>query len=183
MIYSRLTKLLLATSLTSLAVGAPKAIDETCGCSSLTQLDPQNATVLLGSKSTLLRIICLHWPDYSQYGDPLTAFVKFVVPIIQNVSTNAIFLQPFTSTPAQQTVVRPSPDFLFSNMAIDLSHEDLVFTVPPVDAGRYYIFAFFDMWVLHQVALDSKVLIYHIDTGTTSQTWGVFLVAPPVHIS
>jgi hypothetical protein len=45
-------------------------------------------------------------------------------------------------------LVRPNVDTLYSMAAIDLSHSDVVLTIPPVDDSRFYVFPFYDLYVI-----------------------------------
>ena len=51
------------------------------------------------------------------------------------------------ATPAITAVVRPSVDTLMARCFTDLSQDDLVYYVPEVDEGRYWVHSFYDAWV------------------------------------
>ena len=66
--------------------------------------------------------------------------------VLQTVGVNAIYSENSTATAEDAALVRPNVDTLYSRIAIDLSHNDLVLTIPKVDGERFYVFPFYDFW-------------------------------------
>ena len=63
------------------------------------------------------------------------------------MGTNVFVNQKYTARPEDTEVVRPNVDTLYSRLAIDLSQNDVVLTVPKVEGDRYYVFPFYDLYV------------------------------------
>jgi hypothetical protein len=63
------------------------------------------------------------------------------------VGTNALQSEAHTSTATSEVLVRPNVDTLYSRSAIDLSHSDLVLSVPEVPDNRFYVAPFYDLSV------------------------------------
>ena len=63
---------------------------------------------------------------------------------LSNAKVN--FLLPATTlaTPTETAVVLPNVDTLYSTAVLDLSENNIVVTVPQVDANRYWNFGFYD---------------------------------------
>ena len=49
------------------------------------------------------------------------------------------------SGPLNVSLVKPNVDTLYISAVVDLSHEDLVLTVPNISDGRYWSFAWYDL--------------------------------------
>ncbi|RYO25952.1 hypothetical protein AA0111_g8348 [Alternaria arborescens] len=45
-----------------------------------------------------------------------------------------------------QVLVQPNVDTLYSKVAVDLSHADVVLSLPDVPANRYYVVPFYDLY-------------------------------------
>lgn len=64
--------------------------------------------------------------------------------VITSVGTNAIFSEKNTATADEAAIVRPNVDTLYSKIAVDLSSNDVVITIPKID-DRFYVFPFYDL--------------------------------------
>ena len=73
-------------------------------------------------------------------------------------------------TPADKAVQTPNSDTPYSTVGADLRAEPLVFTVPPVDKGRYFSLQFIDLYT-HNFA--------YIGSRTTGNGGGNYLLAGP----
>lgn len=78
------------------------------------------------------------------YGSPLLAFVQTATAILNFGESNTLYNHNTTSTPATLTVVRPNVDTIYSEAIFDLTAADLVFKLPPMEEGRFYLAAFYD---------------------------------------
>ena len=78
-----------------------------------------------------------------QYGYPLLAYAQWALPIISSVNTNHLKHRRQLANAADQTVVRPNVDTLYSEAVIDLSTSDLVMEVPFI-TDRYWLLPFYD---------------------------------------
>ena len=59
-------------------------------------------------------------------------------------ATNKYYHSRELTKPADQSVVRPNVDTLYSSAAIDLSHSDIVITIPSIDGDRYWNYPLYD---------------------------------------
>lgn len=78
------------------------------------------------------------------YGSPLLQFYQEVESLLLEESTNFLGHRNATAVASTRGVVRPNVDTMYASGAIDLTATDLVFTVPPMEEGRFYLFAFYD---------------------------------------
>ena len=81
------------------------------------------------------------------YGAPLNAWTKLFdndegLPILHNNLYTADNGQLADST--QTNVVLPNADTIYATAVYDLAEQDLEFTLPPMQADRYYVLAFYD---------------------------------------
>jgi hypothetical protein len=79
-----------------------------------------------------------------QYGFPFAYWKKSVVALLQISEPNSFYFQRSFATPAFSYAPSPNVDTLYGVVVIDLSQHDLVITIPPLDVGRYWNFAFTD---------------------------------------
>jgi hypothetical protein len=79
----------------------------------------------------------------------LIQFAAGVNSVIRSEGANGIFHEESTASPDTSDIgaMRPNVDTLYSRVPIDLSHFDVVLTVPEVPDGRYFVFAFYDLYV------------------------------------
>ncbi|CAN9356168.1 unnamed protein product [Alternaria alternata] len=80
------------------------------------------------------------------YGYPLTLYAQTFEPTLQAVGVNAIQHEESLSTQDLEVLVRPNVDTLYSKAAVDLSHADVVLSLPDVPANRYYVVPFYDLY-------------------------------------
>ena len=80
-----------------------------------------------------------------QYGYPLTLYAQTFEPTLQAVGVNVIQHEESLSTQDLEVLVRPNVDTLYSKAAVDLSHADVVLSLPDVPANRYYVVPFYDL--------------------------------------
>ncbi|KAA8646578.1 uncharacterized protein ATNIH1004_008011 [Aspergillus tanneri] len=80
------------------------------------------------------------------YGYPLLPFTQWAVPIVSShYGTNSFKHNRQLSTAADQAVVRPNVDTLYSQAILDLSANDLVIEIPLI-THRYWVFPFYDAY-------------------------------------
>jgi hypothetical protein len=60
------------------------------------------------------------------------------------VGANAFQNEEGISTENAEVFVRPNVDTLYSKAAIDLSHADVVLSLPEIPSDRYHIVSFYD---------------------------------------
>jgi hypothetical protein len=84
--------------------------------------------------------------ESQQYGLPLYAYAKLATSFVSVSDAAVNVLVPATTlaTPSETSVVLPNVDTLYSTAVLDLSENDIVVTVPQVDANRYWNFGFYD---------------------------------------
>ena len=73
------------------------------------------------------------------YAKLATTFVS-----ISDAAVNLLIPATTLATPSETAVVLPNVDTLYSTAVFDLSEDDVVVTVPQVDANRYWNFGFYD---------------------------------------
>ncbi|EUC51003.1 hypothetical protein COCMIDRAFT_21406 [Bipolaris oryzae ATCC 44560] len=82
-----------------------------------------------------------------QYAYPISQWQKAVRNILDAVKTpNTLWPYHSLSGPRNRTIVGPNADTLYIWAAIDLSHEDLVLTIPNISDGRNWIWPFYDLF-------------------------------------
>ncbi|KAH8696320.1 hypothetical protein BGW36DRAFT_360166 [Talaromyces proteolyticus] len=80
------------------------------------------------------------------YGYPLTQYAATFDSLLATNGSNTLYHHRITASPSSAAIVRPNVDTLYSMAAIDLSHSDVVLTIPPVNDNRFYVFPFYDLW-------------------------------------
>ena len=81
-----------------------------------------------------------------QYAYPISQWQQAVTNILDAVDRpNTLWPYHTLSGPLNRTIVGPNADTLYIWVAIDLSHEDLVLTIPNISDGRNWIWPFYDM--------------------------------------
>lgn len=80
------------------------------------------------------------------YGTPLSQFAKEVASthLLEFGGTNKLFDTGKLSSPALRVVVEPNVDTVYGLVIFDVALADMVVNVPPFQAHRFYLFAFFD---------------------------------------
>ncbi|CAN9213732.1 unnamed protein product [Alternaria alternata] len=82
-----------------------------------------------------------------QYAYPISQWQQAVTNILDAVDkTNTLWPYHTLSGPLNRTIVGPNADTLYIWAAIDLSHEDLVLTIPNISDGRNWIWPFYDLY-------------------------------------
>ncbi|EUC27356.1 hypothetical protein COCCADRAFT_111926 [Bipolaris zeicola 26-R-13] len=82
-----------------------------------------------------------------QYAYPVSQWQQAVRNILDAVNkTNTLWPYHTLSGPLNRTIVGPNADTLYIWAAIDLSHEDLVLTIPNISDGRNWIWPFYDIY-------------------------------------
>lgn len=66
-------------------------------------------------------------------------------PIIQEKGTNIPKNEKNTASASASSLVRPNANYVYSPMAVDFSHDNVVITVPDISDGRSYVFPFYDL--------------------------------------
>lgn len=112
-----------------------------------------NATLF--SSPTIAKIFTDYALPYDQLGATVFAllygyaFPSYVSEFrgasgLQALGTNNIYNTGKLAAPGTNTIIRPNVDTIYAVSFTDLSEEDLVLTVPEMEQGRYYVFAFYD---------------------------------------
>ncbi|KAF7193674.1 Cytochrome P450 monooxygenase [Pseudocercospora fuligena] len=78
------------------------------------------------------------------YGSPVVAWKASAIALLQIFGSNEFYFQRNFATPTFSFAPSPNVDTLYGAVMVDLSRHDLVLSIPPVDAGRYWDFAFTD---------------------------------------
>ncbi|KAI4659432.1 uncharacterized protein J4E78_005860 [Alternaria triticimaculans] len=82
-----------------------------------------------------------------QYAYPISQWQQAVTNILDAVDRpNTLWPYHTLSGPLNRTIVGPNADTLYIWVAIDLSHEDLVLTIPNISDGRNWIWPFYDIY-------------------------------------
>ncbi|KAI7160514.1 hypothetical protein KC349_g3453 [Hortaea werneckii] len=79
-----------------------------------------------------------------EYGYPLLGFERLAQPLIQSIGVNNIFHRREPPNADFRDVVRPNVDTIYSTAIYDLSHNDVLLTVPLVPDDQYALFSFYD---------------------------------------
>ncbi|KAJ7120233.1 hypothetical protein C8R44DRAFT_982082 [Mycena epipterygia] len=82
---------------------------------------------------------------FLQYGIPLLAFVDAVTGV-RGLVTNSLVHDKTLANASTHTVVRPNVDTLYSEGILDLSAGDVVAAMPTLEAGRFYVWPFYDLY-------------------------------------
>jgi hypothetical protein len=83
--------------------------------------------------------------NWFQYAYPLTLYVQTFFNTTASVGANTINRGNATSTASKPILVRPNADYVYSPVAIDLSHDNVEVTLPKITDGRSYVFPFYDL--------------------------------------
>lgn len=73
----------------------------------------------------------------------MIAFTAFAFPVVTNKSTNVLYGTDKLVTPG--IAGYPNDDTLYSNGIFDLSQNEVVVTIPQVDADRWFSIDFHDV--------------------------------------
>ncbi|RFU24971.1 hypothetical protein B7463_g11367, partial [Scytalidium lignicola] len=80
------------------------------------------------------------------YAYPLTLYIQTYYNTTASVGANAINRGKATSTASKPILVRPNADYVYSPVAIDLSHDNVELTLPNITDGRSYVVPFYDLY-------------------------------------
>ncbi|KAJ7481999.1 hypothetical protein FB451DRAFT_1130410 [Mycena latifolia] len=83
------------------------------------------------------------------YGIPLQLYVLFANGVANQTgswTTNSLLHQTTLANASYKTIVLPNGDTLYSEALIDLSGGDVVATMPTLEAGRFYVWPFYDVY-------------------------------------
>ncbi|PHH92649.1 hypothetical protein CDD83_6253 [Cordyceps sp. RAO-2017] len=80
------------------------------------------------------------------YGYPVTQFALTFDSVLSSVGANSIINANDTASAGSESVIRPNVDTLYSKFVVDLSHADVILTIPDIGDDRYYVFPFYDFW-------------------------------------
>ncbi|THW06225.1 hypothetical protein D6D24_10008, partial [Aureobasidium pullulans] len=78
------------------------------------------------------------------YSYPLYIFANFAGNVLRSVPINTIYHQRQLSSPDNPGVIKPNIDTLYSRVVLDLSHHDVVLTIPNITDGRYWNYPVYD---------------------------------------
>jgi hypothetical protein len=65
--------------------------------------------------------------------------------VLSSVGPNALDPAKYVSNASSAVVSQPNVDTLYTRVAVDLSSNDLIITIPEIN-DRFYIFPFYDMY-------------------------------------
>ncbi|KAJ7482013.1 hypothetical protein FB451DRAFT_1444865 [Mycena latifolia] len=83
------------------------------------------------------------------YGIPLQPYVVFANSIANRAggwTTNTLVHETTLANASFHTIILPNVDTLYSEGLIDLSGGDVVATMPALEAGRFYVWPFYDLY-------------------------------------
>jgi len=72
-------------------------------------------------------------------------YVQTFEPTLRAVGANNIQNEARLADAKSEVLVRPNVDTLYSRAAIDLSHANVVLSVPEISANRFYVVPFYDL--------------------------------------
>lgn len=78
------------------------------------------------------------------YGYPLLAFEKLAPLLANTIGVNQLYNARTLDTAADRQVVKPNVDTLYSTAIFDLSHNDVIVTVPDVPSSQFALFSYYD---------------------------------------
>lgn len=127
--------------LTSATIGSPS------GSPSTGLVDVNNSTAFALMVCILLPSLGIANADVRlmQYGYPLVLYVQTFEGTLRAVDTNALQHEEGLSAENAEVLVRPNVDTLYSRAAIDLSHVDVVISIPETLVDRYHVLPFYDL--------------------------------------
>ncbi|KAK5680835.1 hypothetical protein LTS10_006593 [Elasticomyces elasticus] len=79
-----------------------------------------------------------------QYGYPLLAFEKLAPGLVNTVGVNQIRHGRSLNNADDTAVVKPNVDTLYSQTIFDLSHNDVVITIPEIPSSQFTLFSYYD---------------------------------------
>ncbi|KAK5713175.1 hypothetical protein LTR15_011538 [Elasticomyces elasticus] len=79
-----------------------------------------------------------------QYGYPLLAFEKLASGLVKSVGVNQIRHGRALNTADDTAVVKPNVDTLYSQAVFDLSHNDVIITIPGIPSSQFALFSYYD---------------------------------------
>ena len=68
-------------------------------------------------------------------------------PVVEAKGVNAFKNDNTTSSASSASLVRPNANYVYSPLAVDLSHDNVVLTIADIDDGRSYVYPFYDLYV------------------------------------
>ncbi|KAJ6626692.1 hypothetical protein B0H10DRAFT_1780846, partial [Mycena sp. CBHHK59/15] len=83
------------------------------------------------------------------YGIPLAAYVVYANSIANRSggwTTNSLVHETTLANASYHVIILPNVDTLYSEGLIDLSGGDVVATMPTMEAGRFYVWPFYDLY-------------------------------------
>lgn len=78
------------------------------------------------------------------YGYPLLAFEKLAPSLLHSIGPNQLLHNRELQNANFRGVVSPNVDTLYSTAIFDLSHSDLVISVPEVPSSQFALFSYYD---------------------------------------
>lgn len=78
------------------------------------------------------------------YGYPLLAFEKLAPSLLHSIGANQLLHNRELQNANFRGVVSPNVDTLYSTAIFDLSHSDLVISVPEVPSSQFALFSYYD---------------------------------------
>ncbi|KAK3632290.1 hypothetical protein LTR56_016423 [Elasticomyces elasticus] len=101
--------------------------------------------VLAGTSTAQLNTTTQNATTFSlQYGYPLLAFEKLAPGLVNTVGINQIRHSRSLNTADDTAVVKPNVDTLYSQAIFDLSHDDVVITIPEFPSSQFALFSYYD---------------------------------------
>lgn len=80
------------------------------------------------------------------YAYPLLAYKKTYLALSPRLPINKIGHARQLKTPADQSVVKPNVDTLYSTVMFDVSRQDLILEIPDIPESQYALFSFHDLY-------------------------------------
>ncbi|KUJ09417.1 uncharacterized protein LY89DRAFT_762026 [Mollisia scopiformis] len=108
-------------------------------------LRPSFSVLILAMSTSITAELLSH--DSSIDVNNATAFALITFePVLSAVGPNTFQNQAKLSTATSEVLVRPNVDTLYSKVVIDLSHSDLILSIPEVPNNRFYVAPFYDLY-------------------------------------
>ncbi|KAF2723539.1 hypothetical protein K431DRAFT_282981 [Polychaeton citri CBS 116435] len=81
------------------------------------------------------------------YGYPLLAWEQLAAPLVySSLGVNQLHHGRELQTASSDLVVKPNADTLYSVMIYDLSHNDVIITMPNISDSQFALFGYFDLY-------------------------------------
>ena len=99
----------------------------------------------LGIDSTYSKPCSAIFDSPLQYAYPLALYVETFYPVLNTKGANVIENDNTTSSASGASLVRPNANYVYSRIAVDLSHYNVNISLPNVTDRPSFVYPFYDL--------------------------------------